>query len=654
MLLVGVHCIARGQTGYEYRYWLDDASVVTHRDSSAADSWTMELDVSGLSEGMHRLHLQVRDTAGVWSTPHSSLFLRTTPVDTANVSLRYWFDDGEEVIETQAANGVHSIDVSSLSWGMHAVYYQVAGPNAIYSPARHAMFMKTRMSAESYTARCYVGDSLYAEKTVSDGGELILWDLDVSSLPRGLHSLRMQVNEPEGPVVSVAHSFFWREWTAAEHSAVRCLYTVDGGVTMQEAPAMQDGGFRFDVDISSLDEGLHQLLCMTVDEKNTVLYSSSRFFMVRRPTTMRYDYWVNDDTTNLQTVIAEPMEPYAAIDMIDVPTYPLRPSSFHFEIEDSVPYIYAKNTLHARFYSTNGTYSEESRTYADVVTRRQVIDMLPLTSGTPRTDATPASDSIRWYSFEAGAGDGLSFTVSQPCTVQLFSPEGAWLLDVSGEAVTDTFSCHATTDGLYYVALHSVTGDDASTTISYLNGSVTFHRMTYLVDGEYYAAETVARGDSINPLAAPVKEDRPFSGWIGLPETMPAHDVTVRGAFEYRVSYVVTDSVLWNTGYWCGDTIDDSPEPERIWYIFDEWEGLPDTMPARDLSVTAKFIFLYEMGDVNGDERISVADITVLTNHIIRLPNTTFVRDAADLNGDGRISVVDVTMTTNKLLNDED
>lgn len=654
LLLVGLHCMARGQTEYAYRYWLDNASMTEHGGTSTDSIWTMELDVDSLGEGLHQLHVQVRDTAGLWSTPQSRFFLKATPVDATDLKVRYWFDDGLEITEMQGASGVHDIDVSALSWGLHSVNYQVAGSNGIYSPTSTAMFMKIRMGSEAYTARCYIGDSLYAEQKLPMEECVINWDLDVSDIPRGLHSLRMQVNTQDGTAVSVAHSFFWREQTAAEHNATRCVYTVDGGRTFHEAPAMNDNGYRFDVDISALKEGLHQLLCMIVDAENTVLHSCSRFFMVKHPTTMRYDYWVNNDTANLRTVVAQPMEPYVAMEMLAVPTYPLLPSSFHFEMEDAIPYIYAKNTLHARFYGTNGTYAKEYRMYADVKTRRKVVDALLLESGKPRTDATPDTDSIRWYRIEATAGKGLSFCVSQPCTVQLFSPEGARLLDLSGEAVTDTFACYAATSGSYYVALHSVTGTEAQTTISYLHGVVMYHQLTYLVDGEMYMSQAVATGDSIALLAAPVKDNRPFSGWMGAPEVMPEYDVTVRGAFEYRVSYVVLDSVLWNTGYYYGEEINDSPEPEKIWYLFDGWDGLPETMVARDISVTARFVFLYELGDVNGDDRISVSDITVLTNHIMKLPNTTFIRDAADLNGDGRISVVDVTMTTNKILSDEE
>ena len=60
---------------------------------------------------------------------------------------------------------------------------------------------------EQLLARCYIGDSLYAEKQVASGGETIFWDLDVSILPRGLHQIRTQVHGLEEQTVSVATNY---------------------------------------------------------------------------------------------------------------------------------------------------------------------------------------------------------------------------------------------------------------------------------------------------------------------------------------------------------------------------------------------------------------------------------------------------------------
>ena len=64
------------------------------------------------------------------------------------------------------------------------------------------------------------------------------------------------------------------------------------------------------------------------------------------------------------------------------------------------------------------------------------------------------------------------------------------------------------------------------------------YKLTYMVDGAEYKSYDVEYGAIITPEAAPTKEGYTFSGWSEIPETMPAHDVTVTGTFT-QVVYVV-------------------------------------------------------------------------------------------------------------------
>ena len=58
----------------------------------------------------------------------------------------------------------------------------------------------------------------------------------------------------------------------------------------------------------------------------------------------------------------------------------------------------------------------------------------------------------------------------------------------------------------------------------------------------------------------------------------------------------------------------------------------------------------YQPGDVNSDGKVNVADITVIANNILNLPNTAFIEAAADLNGDGKVNVADITCLANLIL----
>ena len=57
------------------------------------------------------------------------------------------------------------------------------------------------------------------------------------------------------------------------------------------------------------------------------------------------------------------------------------------------------------------------------------------------------------------------------------------------------------------------------------------HTLTYMVDGEVYKTYSVEEDEEIIPEPEPMREGFSFSGWSEIPETMPAHDVTVTGTF---------------------------------------------------------------------------------------------------------------------------
>lgn len=131
------------------------------------------------------------------------------------------------------------------------------------------------------------------------------------------------------------------------------------------------------------------------------------------------------------------------------------------------------------------------------------------------------------------------------------------------------------------------------------------HTLTFLVDGETYATQSLAEGATITPPAPPAKEGYTFTGWDNLPETMPAADVTVNAVFtvnKYKVNYYL-DGVLYTSqevAY--GDDITLPEPPSKDGYTFTGWDNLPETMPAEDVAVSAvftvnKYTVYYYLGD---------------------------------------------------------
>ena len=61
------------------------------------------------------------------------------------------------------------------------------------------------------------------------------------------------------------------------------------------------------------------------------------------------------------------------------------------------------------------------------------------------------------------------------------------------------------------------------------------YTLSYTIDGSEYKSYKVWEDEKITPENGPAKEGYTFSGWSEMPETMPAHDVTVTGSFSINL-----------------------------------------------------------------------------------------------------------------------
>ncbi|MBR2261975.1 MAG: InlB B-repeat-containing protein [Paludibacteraceae bacterium] len=122
--------------------------------------------------------------------------------------------------------------------------------------------------------------------------------------------------------------------------------------------------------------------------------------------------------------------------------------------------------------------------------------------------------------------------------------------------------------------------------------AVNTYALTYKVDGEVYQQDSIAFGDTVVAIKKPTKEGYTFSGWKNLPTTMPAKDVTVTGSFKaknYVITYKVDDKVYQTDTVAYGETIVAAKEPKKEGATFSGWSKLPETMPAQNLIVTGTF-----------------------------------------------------------------
>lgn len=116
--------------------------------------------------------------------------------------------------------------------------------------------------------------------------------------------------------------------------------------------------------------------------------------------------------------------------------------------------------------------------------------------------------------------------------------------------------------------------------------------LIYLIDDEEYLSIEVCCGKPIIPEAEPVKEGYTFSGWSNIPEIMPDEDVIVTGSFkinQYKLTYVVDGEEYksYELGY--ATSIIPEADPIKEGYTFSGWSEIPESMPARDVTISGSF-----------------------------------------------------------------
>ncbi len=141
--------------------------------------------------------------------------------------------------------------------------------------------------------------------------------------------------------------------------------------------------------------------------------------------------------------------------------------------------------------------------------------------------------------------------------------------------------------------------------------NVNSYELTYVIDGEEVHKDTYTYGASITPYEAPAKVGHTFSGWSTIPATMPAENIEITGTYNvnsYELTYVVDGEEVHKDTYTYGATITPHEAPTKVGYTFNNWVGIPVTMPAEDVIATASWtVNKYEINST-----VSNAEITGL------------------------------------------
>ena len=256
--------VAIGQS-YSYRYWIDN-NVAGAATGSATGEKAFEVDISSLSIGVHALHLQaVKDSK--WSSVNTRYFVKTGQATAT--SARYWFDNNPATVHSSiATTGSIDLDISTLSVGLHAVHYQLLsnqGPSVVHT----RYFMITGNPKVTSARYWFDNNPATMHSNVATTGSI---DLDISSLPVGLHAVHYQLLSNVGP--SAVRTRYFLINSIQEES-----YTAQISIDNGEVTTYEDICETIEIDIADLPAGTHQVHVTIFDAGQNIVYETTTEFV---------------------------------------------------------------------------------------------------------------------------------------------------------------------------------------------------------------------------------------------------------------------------------------------------------------------------------------------------------------------------------------
>ncbi len=317
----------------------------------------------------------------------------------------------------------------------------------------------------SYTYRYWFDQQTQVETVSSTSAQLHI-DADVSALSEGLHSLQLQVVQNDTLYSPIVSRNFIKVADAATLQGLKCYFMVDGNShDVSEATSISGQTYHFDLDMSQLTDGLHQLTYWLSNTQETRTNMRTTYFVKTAAGgngITQLHYWLNDNYASHQVVNYDPRQ--ATVHMATTLTLdqlPIRPSCFKFAVESGDRVIYARNDLHLMFFDANYRMANSVHEFVDTRTRQVVV---PVAEAVESQNFPKIADNdIRWYTITLSTNEVISLATSCNATLQLFSPSANEVYKSEGTASTTAGTCQATEAGIYYLAIHTMANVSTAT-----------------------------------------------------------------------------------------------------------------------------------------------------------------------------------------------
>ena len=402
------------------------------------------------------------------------------------MTYKCWFDNSFDSLQTGSiGNGVVLLETAWLETGIHTVNV-VVEVNGVASWVNSYSFLKLDEAfsqddvANATYSYWFDGDFASLQTGGIGNGDILL---ETEGLETGLHTIDFVV-EVNGMHSFVSSYMFYKledAFAGGNSEALSYSYWFDDDFEGRRTGELSNGTLFFETD--SLPAGIHYV---NIQVNNSMPSALSRHLFYKEPigglAVCKYEYWLNDDFDSRTAIeVNPPSADFELVSLMPMDTVEFNPLSMHFEPNEGDPIVYGKNKIHFRFWNNLDFFSDTVKTYVDTRVYRDVIAD-SIERNTIRTFPIPEQRDIKWYTLYAETGDSLIFKGGKTCTIQLFSPSGNEIFHSSGSNSIKFNGCHAWEDGVYYLAVHSITQSNSANTTIHYNHISKFALLSYTPD----------------------------------------------------------------------------------------------------------------------------------------------------------------------------
>ena len=299
LLLACLFVMARGQT---VLYWFDGYSGPA--TSATLTGGTVKVDASGLTDGLHALHVQCMLDNGSTTPIATRYFLRVRELDVVGgTEAIYWFDGYSGLAKrADVINGAVEVDASELADGLHALHLQCQLPDGTrtYISTRYFIRVRELEVAEGVKAVYWFDDQSGQALTAPVVGGTV--EVNATELADGLHALHLQCQLPDGTRTYIATRYFIRVRELEVVEGVKAVYWFDDQSGQALTAPVVDG--TVEVNASALADGLHTLHLQCILGDGSSSYTTNRYFLRVSQhdvaTGSEVVYWFDDQTDDVK------------------------------------------------------------------------------------------------------------------------------------------------------------------------------------------------------------------------------------------------------------------------------------------------------------------------------------------------------------------